>query len=138
MRLPTTISAISAVLALITTAAAFHSDIHKDFQTEISVRRGQHSLHKHSHAKFHASKRATGGSSVTCAFPTDVGLVPVTPDLENGGWAMSPDEPCTPGKYCPYACPPGELMAQWDPDATEYVYPQSMVYCPHVVIDSKC
>lgn len=29
--------------------------------------------------------------------------------------------------YCPYACPPGMLMAQWDPDATEYKYPQSMV-----------
>lgn len=39
---------------------------------------------------------------------------------------MSPDEPCTPGKYCPYACPPGQLMNQWDPDAKAYTYPASM------------
>ena len=62
----------------------------------------------------------------TCAFPVDAGLVAVNPSGANGGWAMSPDEPCTSGKYCPYACPPGELMAQWDPSATSYAYPQSM------------
>jgi hypothetical protein len=33
---------------------------------------------------------------------------------------------CT-GMYCPYACPPGQLMAQWDPSAKTYSYPQSMV-----------
>lgn len=68
----------------------------------------------------------------TCAFPNTGGMVAVNPGGENGGWAMSPDEPCTAGKYCPYACPPGELMAQWDPEATSYAYPQSMnggLYC---------
>lgn len=62
-----------------------------------------------------------------CEFPTDAGLVPVTPNDANGGWAMSPDQCCEPGNYCPYACPPGQVMAQWDPDATAYSYPQSMV-----------
>lgn len=62
-----------------------------------------------------------------CQFPTDAGLVAVTPNDANGGWAMSPDQCCEPGKYCPYACPPGQVMAQWDPDATAYTYPQSMV-----------
>ena len=62
-----------------------------------------------------------------CAFPTDAGLVAVTPDEANAGWAMSPDQPCTPGNYCPYACPPGEVMMQWDPSATAYTYPKSMV-----------
>lgn len=61
----------------------------------------------------------------TCSFPTDAGLVSVTPGSSNGGWAMSPDQQCTPGKYCPYACPPGKVMAQWDPSATSYTYPQS-------------
>lgn len=127
MRLIETASAIGAVLSLITAAGATHIDIHNDFSKEILQRRSQHTRHKHSHAKFHSTKRAT-----TCAFPHGVGLVPVAPKGQNGGWAMSPDEPCTAGKYCPYACPPGQLMAQWDPEATEYTYPQSMnggLYC---------
>ncbi|KAF8421476.1 hypothetical protein EV426DRAFT_536422 [Tirmania nivea] len=67
-----------------------------------------------------------------CQFPTDKGMVSVTPDAHNAGWAMSPDQPCKPGMYCPYACPPGQLMAQWDPKATSYSYPESMnggLYC---------
>lgn len=45
---------------------------------------------------------------------------------------MSPDQQCTAGNYCPYACPPGQLMAQWDKSATSYTYPQSEhggLYC---------
>ncbi|KAL8668746.1 MAG: hypothetical protein Q9168_006642 [Polycauliona sp. 1 TL-2023] len=60
-----------------------------------------------------------------CQFPEDAGLVSVS-GTSNGGWAMSPDECCEPGGYCPYACPPGEISMQWDPDATTYAYPQSM------------
>ena len=62
-----------------------------------------------------------------CQFPTNAGLVAVTPESQNGGWAMSPNQPCLPGNYCPYACPPGQMMDQWDPEATSYTYPQSMV-----------
>ena len=61
-----------------------------------------------------------------CQFPSDAGLVAVTPNDQNGGWAMSPDQCCEPGNYCPYACPPGQVMAQWDPQATAYTYPMSM------------
>lgn len=61
-----------------------------------------------------------------CKFPVDAGLVSVTPNKPNAGWAMSPDQQCLPGKYCPYACPPGQIMAQWDPEATSYTYPLSM------------
>ena len=64
-----------------------------------------------------------------CQFPNDAGLVAVTPDQQNAGWAMSPNQPCLPNNYCPYACPSGQMMAQWSPDATSYTYPQSMV-CP--------
>jgi hypothetical protein len=41
-----------------------------------------------------------------CEFPKDAGLVEVTPDQKNAGWAMAPDMACEPGMYCPYACPP--------------------------------
>lgn len=68
----------------------------------------------------------------TCSFPTNQGLVAVTKDQSNAGWAMSPDQKCTGGSYCPYACPPGKLMAQWDPSATTYTSGTSMnggIYC---------
>ncbi|KAL8775591.1 MAG: hypothetical protein Q9209_000087 [Squamulea sp. 1 TL-2023] len=66
-----------------------------------------------------------------CQFPEDAGLIPIS-GSSNGGWAMSPDECCEPGGYCPYACPPGQISMQWDPEATSYTYPQSMnggLYC---------
>lgn len=90
---------------------------------------------RHSHNRLHASSRAEDSKNLlqkrdTCAFPTDAGLVAVTPDSKNAGWAMSPDQACTPGSYCPYACPPGQVMAQWNPKATSYTYPLSMV-CWH-------
>ena len=65
-----------------------------------------------------------------CQFPTDAGLVAVTPESSNAGWAMSPDQKCLPGNYCPYACPSGQMMAQWDPSATSYSYPKSQVSLP--------
>jgi hypothetical protein len=71
-----------------------------------------------------ALEKRQGGQ---CAFPYSAGLVPVTPGSQNAGWAMSPNQPCTPGNYCPYACPPGQVSVQWDPSATSYSYPESMV-----------
>lgn len=107
----------------------------------LSVAIGTEANPQHAHASFsrrhmhHHHKKDTGDlkkRSGQCQFPTDAGLIAVTPDAQNAGWAMSPDKPCKPGMYCPYACPPGELMAQWDPEATEYKYPDSMnggLYC---------
>lgn len=63
-----------------------------------------------------------------CSLPNDANIVSISPN----GWAMSPDEPCTPGKYCPYACPPGKVMNQWDSTAISYSFPKSMnggLYC---------
>lgn len=62
-----------------------------------------------------------------CAFPTDAGLVAVTPGSSNGGWAFAPDQSCTIGRYCPYACPAGHVSMQWDPSVLSYVYPGSRV-----------
>ncbi|OBA22393.1 hypothetical protein METBIDRAFT_11234 [Metschnikowia bicuspidata var. bicuspidata NRRL YB-4993] len=70
--------------------------------------------------------------SVTCEFPTDEGLVEITPTLLNAGWALSPDQECSAGSYCPYACPPGQLMNQWDPESTSYTTSESQnggLYC---------
>lgn len=66
-----------------------------------------------------------------CAFPEGEGLVAITPSSLNRGWAMSPDQECTAGSYCPYACEPGMVMNQWR-QGTTYQYPESMdggVYC---------
>lgn len=68
-------------------------------------------------------KREDNGS--TCELPDDDDIVKVTSNKKNAGWAMSPDQSCTAGNYCPYACKPGKLMAQWDPSAKSYSYPKS-------------
>ncbi|CAI4700622.1 AEL_collapsed_G0044090.mRNA.1.CDS.1 [Saccharomyces cerevisiae] len=76
----------------------------------------------HEHAK-------RGG---TCAFPNYDGMVAVQKGGSNGGWAMSPDQECSYGSWCPYACKPGQLMGQWDPSATTYSYPKCQnggLYC---------
>ncbi|CAG8893527.1 unnamed protein product [Penicillium egyptiacum] len=89
--------------------------------------------HSHGHSHHHETRDvALGKRSGKCEFPSDAGLVEITPHEQNAGWAMSPDEPCEPGNYCPYACPPGQVSMQWDPKATSYSYPMSMrggLYC---------
>ncbi|KAK9385539.1 hypothetical protein V1515DRAFT_574084 [Lipomyces mesembrius] len=103
----------------------FFSHIHTHAKHTVGHSHSPHN-HAHNHAHNH-SKRST-----TCSFPSNDGLVKVTPGSTNGGWALSPDTACTAGSWCPYACPSGQLMAQWDPSATSYTYPQSQyggLYC---------
>ncbi|KAG9235159.1 hypothetical protein BJ875DRAFT_281356 [Amylocarpus encephaloides] len=113
----------ATILALSLPAYAKHSH-----NLEVFGKRHGH----HEHKRLHASPNAEGIESGLakrggqCAFPSGAGLVSVTPGAKNAGWAMSPDEECKPGSYCPYACPPGQVMAQWDPKATSYTYPASM------------
>jgi hypothetical protein len=96
---------------------------------------GKRHDHRHLHKTIQASPRAEGTEnelgtrSGQCAFPGGDGMVAVTPGSQNAGWAMSPDQPCTPGMYCPYACEPGMVSMQWDPAATSYTYPLNMVCC---------
>ncbi|KAK4204890.1 hypothetical protein QBC40DRAFT_292421 [Triangularia verruculosa] len=61
-----------------------------------------------------------------CSLPDDPDLVHVPGDVNNG-FAMSPDEPCEDGKWCPIACKSGKVMAQWKPN-TKYTYPESMPF----------
>ncbi|KAK6342561.1 hypothetical protein TWF718_007964 [Orbilia javanica] len=105
--------------------------------SEVSLSASLPALRRHNHAHHHQRKHLTpktdnakpidkrnGGRS--CKFPDKNNMVAVAKSQMNGGWALPPDQPCQPGMYCPYACPPGYLMGQWDPDAIEYTYPQSM------------
>lgn len=90
-----------------------------------SSHRHHHPLNrKHVHEHQPVSAREGGDVTerglATCPFPTGVGLVAITPDKDNAGWAMSPDQFCTRGSYCPYACPPGQMMAQWKKSSGYY------------------
>lgn len=62
--------------------------------------------HNHQHKRHAAPNVETIENGLekrgTCQFPSNAGLVYV-PGASNGGWAMSPDQSCTPGTYCPYA-----------------------------------
>ncbi|RKP26368.1 hypothetical protein SYNPS1DRAFT_3184, partial [Syncephalis pseudoplumigaleata] len=53
-----------------------------------------------------------------CKLPRDPLIVPITPGGKNQGWAMSVDQECKPGMYCPYACAPGYYSRQWNPQST--------------------
>ena len=131
MRLRTLSATVAACLALHTsTGHAKQSHLHPNI---LDLRHHHHRRENYTaEAKNEGSLELRAAVDVErrggqCDFPTNVGLLPVTPDDKNGGWAMSPDQVCTTDSYCPYACPPGQLMAQWDPKATSYTYPQSMV-----------
>ncbi|KAM4056877.1 beta-glucosidase (SUN family) domain-containing protein [Hirsutella rhossiliensis] len=106
----------AALLLLLATgcrATPAHEKLHQ---------RAMRPRHFHGHAHWHPiAKRGK-----MCEFPTDdPNLVAITPEGKNAGWAMSPDQECRPGHYCPIACKPGMVMAQWDPHS-DYTYPSSM------------
>ena len=124
---------MSTVLALhLSLACAKHGNSHLHaFEHRHKHHRDTHTSKIEKGPLFDRSVVSLEARTGKCQFPTDAGLIAVTPEDRNGGWAMSPDQCCEPGGYCPYACPPGQVMAQWDPDATAYTYPQSMVrLCP--------
>ncbi|KAK1597311.1 beta-glucosidase [Colletotrichum navitas] len=68
-------------------------------------------------------QRTSDGKAI-CSLPSDGDLVHV-PGASNNGFAMSPDQTCVEGSYCPFACRPGKVMAQWEPGSS-YTYPSSM------------
>ncbi|EPX73594.1 beta-glucosidase Adg3 [Schizosaccharomyces octosporus yFS286] len=83
------------------------------------------------HRHHHGSQKR---DAVHCPFPYAEKMVAVTPKEGNAGWAISPNQYCTSGSWCPYACEPGYVMGQWSPQATSYSYPESMhggLYCDH-------
>ncbi|KAF7558982.1 hypothetical protein G7046_g5176 [Stylonectria norvegica] len=127
MKLTTTLQAVIGSAVVLLSAPACLASSHQHQHLPHLERKFDH-LHIRTLDDVAPLKKRGG----QCLFPTnDPNLVAVTPDEENAGWAMSPDQPCKPGHYCPFACKPGMVMAQWEPDST-YVYPASMnggLYC---------
>jgi hypothetical protein len=99
---------IVTLLTLFTSTLSAQSE-HQAFP--LRHRHARRSGHKHTHKRHHALPAVK--RSGQCPFPTDCGLVPVTPEAQNAGWAMSPDQPCTPGNFCPYACPSGISLGKY-------------------------
>lgn len=86
----------------------------------------------HVHKQYDKRGGSGSGSGLRCSFPHYKGMVAVQESGANGGWAMHYDQACSPGQWCPYACEPGQLMGQWDPEVTSYSYPGSQyggLYC---------
>ncbi|SPQ20075.1 b638f745-59df-4872-aa2c-ce0742081764 [Thermothielavioides terrestris] len=90
--------------------------------------------HGHGHSHSRPAGELVGAPKVarkaTCTLPDDPDLVHI-PGAANNGFAMSPDQSCEDGTWCPIACVPGKVMAQWKPN-TKYTYPESMdggLYC---------
>ncbi|XBW38007.1 hypothetical protein QEN19_003592 [Hanseniaspora menglaensis] len=73
-------------------------------------------------------------SAGTCSFISNGDdVVAVGVSGKNNGYAMHSDQECSFDSWCPYACKPGMLMAQFDSSVTTYEgYPTSMyggIYC---------
>jgi hypothetical protein len=100
----------AAILLLSVPSQASHSHL------EALEKRHSHHRHKKAHTSPRVDSLGEAAQDLkkrgTCEFPTNVGLVPVTPGSLNAGWAQAPDMPCVPGHYCPYACPPGTLHSK--------------------------
>ncbi|PHH80989.1 hypothetical protein CDD82_1408 [Ophiocordyceps australis] len=112
---------VAQILGVLVSLPSCHGSLphHQKHHGILELRR-----HTHGHSKI--SKEARSNNCGVCRFPTDdANLVAITPHAENCGWAMSPDQQCKPGSYCPFACKPGMVMAQWDPESS-YTYPASM------------
>src|SRR5689334_18816573 len=72
--------------------------------------------HSHTHHQRDAANASTLQKRASCTLPTHPDLVPV-PGEKNGGFAMAGDVSCDDGKYCPFACVPGKVMNQWQPNS---------------------
>lgn len=68
------------------------SQVTADNHSPFARRHAHHLLQK----KFVENKLA---KRTACEFPHDAGLVAVTPEAKNAGWAMSPDQPCLPYEW---------------------------------------
>src|ERR1700738_3100288 len=99
---------VAALITLVSAVSAQSEQNLLPLRSRHARRAGHRHLHK-KHIELPAVKRGN-----QCQFPTNCGLVAVTPSSQNAGWAMSPNQPCLPGSFCPYACPPGMLSFDRD------------------------
>jgi hypothetical protein len=119
MRFATLQAAIGSASLLFSAQAA---SVHHSHQ-KAHEQYGKRDAHNHRSGELLGAPKAA--RKVSCSLPDDPDLVHV-PGADNNGFAMSPDEPCEDGKWCPIACVAGKVMAQWKPNTT-YAYPESMV-----------
>ncbi|KAL2142674.1 hypothetical protein VTI28DRAFT_829 [Corynascus sepedonium] len=129
MRISTLQAAIGSASVLFSAQPVSASLGHRHAHVEYAKRHG----HGHDHA--HQVEKVANATNVvprkaTCTLPDHPDLVYI-PGKDNNGFAMSPDQSCNHGDYCPIACVSGKVMAQWKP-GTKYTYPESMyggLYC---------
>ncbi|KAI0109546.1 beta-glucosidase-domain-containing protein [Nemania sp. FL0031] len=153
MKTTTLQAAIGSAILLLATQPCYASSEHQHQHHHLH-RQLHHQHHHHHHAskrdnfspsnatvnpryEAHRSEKLQTRGGAKCEFPTTKGLFAVTPDSLNGGWALAPDQECVDGTWCPIACPPGQVMAQWKPGTT-YKYPESTcggIYCNNGEID---
>ncbi|KAL2153384.1 hypothetical protein VTH82DRAFT_4539 [Thermothelomyces myriococcoides] len=132
MRISSFQAAIGSASVLLSAQPTSASIRHRHAHVEFARRH----LHGHGHiADTRQVEEAVNATEVvarkaTCTLPDHPDLVYI-PGKDNNGFAMSPDQSCNDGDYCPIACVPGKVMAQWKPGTT-YTYPESMyggLYC---------
>ncbi|KAL2173849.1 uncharacterized protein P884DRAFT_210782 [Thermothelomyces heterothallicus CBS 202.75] len=130
MRISTFQAAIGSASVLFTAQSASVSIGHRHAHVEYARR--------HAHGHNHDGRQVEGAANATevvarkatCTLPDHPDLVYI-PGQDNNGFALSPDQSCNDGDYCPIACVSGKVMAQWKPGTT-YTYPESMyggLYC---------
>jgi hypothetical protein len=120
MRLTTLQAAIGSASLFLSAQPVSATIAHRHAHEQLAARR-----HAHGHHHRDTSNASTLEKRASCSLPSHPDLVPV-PGAMNSGFAMAGDVACLDGKYCPYACVPGKVMAQWQPNS-KYVYPESMV-----------
>lgn len=112
-----------------------HSHVHSHDLLQGRLQSDLQSSYNPNYSARNSSALVSRDGKKKCKFPTGKGLFAVTPSMMNGGWALAPDQECVSGTWCPIACPPGQVMAQWKPGTT-YSYPESTVSIPS--LNSVC
>ncbi|KAK4041176.1 hypothetical protein C8A01DRAFT_34793 [Parachaetomium inaequale] len=129
MRLSTFQAAIGSASILLSAQPVSANLGHRHAHLEHARRHGHGLGHSHQAGEVLGAPKVAARKA-SCTLPDHPDLVRV-PGKDNNGFAMSPDEPCVDGTWCPIACVSGKLMAQWKPNTT-YTYPESMyggLYC---------
>lgn len=135
MKLSIVQAAIGSASVILSAHPASANLGHRHAHIEYARRHGHGHGHEHRQADEIISAPKVAARKASCSLPDDPDLVHVPGDVNNG-FAMSPDEPCEDGKWCPIACRPGKVMAQWKPDTVQ-VYPESMVGGPLLLLQAE-
>ncbi|KAI1470241.1 uncharacterized protein F4812DRAFT_258108 [Daldinia caldariorum] len=140
MKITTIQAAVGSAVLLLNAQSCAATVQHRHHHLHLEKKHSSSHSHSHGHlqnaynpkySQRNSSSLVSRDGKKKCQFPKDKGLFAVTPSAMNGGWALAPDQECVSGTWCPIACPPGKVMAQWKPD-THYAFPESTyggVYC---------